>query len=434
MQQFSQPPEANLDPADDAGHENSHIDDLNDEFDLEGMNEAMQREGLYSNLDVGDNPASTTSAPDITSSVPHRRILPNIPGLTCPPALLPRGLALLALPEFNPQAILPVCIKCRTAINSAAFRAVQEHICHDARITTEPNGQVEDITQEEEINEDGATMELDDGDPNQIDGDDGPDATSDAISHDTTRTRWKAAREYYAQQTHGICPLTSAYPSSIISPLPFFKTERGYACPVEGCVRAFQAEAKAIQHARTHAIPMDSPEAPYAPLVCLMQTVIRGSYFRVQDEVAQHADPTEPTSISDFMQSNLKVYHTASSAHSQGDTPLTGLSHRNPFMKKFEYQSIYPPSLKDYTAFVTSKVPPISPVYKRSMKPRHHLIALVSLVYHMHGCHRLGQGDDLTRRQLGNKLKSVSSDPIPANHLPILQIESAGITAPAKLI
>jgi hypothetical protein len=429
---FSQPLETNLDPADDAGLDNINIDDFDD---LEGMNDAMRREGTYVDVDVGNNPASTTSAPNNIDPTPiPNRILLSIPGLICPPALLPHGLALLALPQFHPQATLPVCIKCRTAINSVAFQQAREHICHGAPVA---DGQreyeeIKETTRQAETKEDGAAMDLDN--PNQVHDEDAPDVPSDTIFQGASRIRWKVAREFYAEKTHGISPLKSPYPSSIVSPLPFFKTVRGYACPVEGCVRAFQAKASAIQHARTHGISMDSPDAPYAPLPCPMQTIIRGAYFRVQEDVAQHADTTQPTSISDFIESTLAVRHSASSAHSQGDTPLTGLSHRNPFMKKYDYQSIYPPSLKDYTTFVSSKVPQISPVYKRSTKPRHHLIALVSLVYHMHGCHQLGQGDDLTRRQLGNKLKSVTPDPILAHRLPILQIKSAGSTAPTGLI
>lgn len=136
MQRFTQPPEANLDPADDAGHDNDQIDDLDDEFDLVGMNDAMHREGMYVNVDVGHNPASTTSAPNsITKTPPPQpKILHNILGLVCPPALLRQGLALLALPQFHPTAVLPVCIKCRTAINSAAFHEAREHVCRDTPV------------------------------------------------------------------------------------------------------------------------------------------------------------------------------------------------------------------------------------------------------------------------------------------------------------
>ena len=112
--------------------------DDNDSYELEeqriqATTEAAEEETVSADTMPEDsqNDQSNSIAPEnMYQSSDPPLLLTDMPNLDCPLALLEHNFAILRLPDFEGTPTIPVCISCRTIINSADYHRTRRHQCN----------------------------------------------------------------------------------------------------------------------------------------------------------------------------------------------------------------------------------------------------------------------------------------------------------------
>jgi hypothetical protein len=418
-------PEAILDPMDGAENDIPIANDDNDSYELEADHiQATTETTAEGPTDVGtlpddiDNSSSTPihyenmeqslGAPPASSIT-----FTNMPNLDCPPALLMHNFAILHLPDFQGCPTVPVCISCRTVINSADYTTLRKHQCAvpdtdaQAHVPLENDDTFSSGLEPEDIGEPvsltGAAP-LDPGDIPPIEEDDGID---DTPLPESIHSSWQDLRTYFHDNKGQFVKVSSVRPPNIIPPILFLPVKHGYGCPQFNCSHAYDRHGRAQKHIAKHTgkdHQGDSGEYTEATTIpCTMQTLGtlhgKSSYFRVSNRQPDSHNPNEVLTQAEFVAQSFDHFKPL-----DANVALQGLPFKTPFFKRFDYQSIYPADQKQYSKFVATRINHVSPSYNRKQGHHHHLLAMVALVYTRTGGFYLNRGPHIVRRHLGNKL------------------------------
>jgi hypothetical protein len=412
-----QSPEAILDENDGAGGDIQEAHEDNDNYELDYSPEHIVQDPTVietgsEGLPLIDEPGSPLPPDDMAQSpevdpspVPS---LMNIPNLHCPIPLLRHNFAILHLPYFIGSPVVPVCIKCRTVINSADYNKLRVHQCeadNNEPTNLDPTQPLADNQTLDEEMDAFAASGVAPLDPNDVPPMESTDGIDDPPPPQSTYTSWQDIRTYFNENKNTFVKVTSVWPTNIIAPIPFLPIKNGYGCPVPDCSHSHTTLKWAKDHARKHTSDPTALDYQYDdPPPCTMQTLGtlhgKASNFRVSTPDAAPSTPDGSLTQSEFIAISF-----AETNHHEATAVLRGLPFKSPFFKRFDYQSIYPLDPKDYTNFVTSRLNRISPSYKKKQKPLHQLLAVVTLVYTRSGGFYLHTGPHNVRRYLGNKLR-----------------------------
>lgn len=364
---------------------------------------------------------------------------PRFHFLTSIPQLLPYDHAILTLVDFPGSPEIIVCLKCRKAANPVTS-SIQTHskACSGERhIEVVPNLVMEGPTEQEG-----------DGDQDSADGDEDVDkelgteddlngqtqavvnmehdledlreesldsdlesivaelddnietriTNSDVVARRHERQQRRALSKFLTENYNRLLSSARTYPIRIIPAIRFFSAINAFRCPNDECSRAFKTKGAVRTHIyKKH--PASTKNLHFEN--CLAQTLgMNGPRSRL---FVVHKIHEEPQSLSppDLAQRILDAHSEARSF------TLEDLSHQDPFMRRFRYDSIYPSDPRQRAVFLENKIRITSQLHRPLQDPTLQLLS-IAIFYYMATTRLVHyKCDDYFRRQFGNKLRFV---------------------------